>query len=297
MDKRHPMSVRWTYPPDKQAGDAAFAPPDCIPELHQFGYQKHAEARKLPLHFHDRAYEFVYVERGTVTWEIAGLSYPTNAGQWFINYPGEPHKARFNHMEPSQIWWLIIEDPENNTSWLRLPPSERDWVIKGLKELPRLIRAVNRVREQLIRLQATLGTANASTSLFARHQLLDVLLGMFHPASTKTIEPDLKAAVTFTVKKMLENPDKRPTVAEMAEAVHLSESHFYKVFHEVYGQSPIAYLERLRMERACDLLLKDMSITDVALELGYKTSQHFTTVFKKQFGCSPSQWRSKLLPP
>lgn len=290
------MSVSWTYPPIKQASDAASVPAYCIPELYQFGYHEDSKAVPLSLHLHDRAYEFVYVERGSVTWEIADVSYSTNAGQWFLTYPGEAHTARFNHMEPSRIWWLIIKDPEHNTSWLGLTGSERNLVVAFVKQLPRVFRSVNRAREQLSRLQATLATANTSTAFFARHQLLDVLLAMFQPMPTKTIDPDLKAAVVFSVQKIMKNPDKRPTVGEMAEAVHLSESHYFKVFHEIYGQSPIAYLDRVRMERACDLLLMNMSITDVAFELGYKTSQHFTTVFKKQFGSSPSRWKSKFQP-
>ncbi|WP_095090448.1 helix-turn-helix transcriptional regulator [Mesorhizobium sophorae] len=273
------MLVSWTFPPNKQAANAAPAPASCIPELYQFGFHEDSKAVPLSLHLHDRAYEFVYVERGSVTWEIAGVSYPTNAGQWFLTYPGEAHTARFNHMEPSRLWWLIIKDPEHNTSWLGLTRSERNLVVAFVKQLPRVFRSVNRAREQLSRLRATLATANASTALFARHQLLDVLLAMFQPMPISTIDPYLKGAVAFSIQKIMESPDKRPTVGEMAEAVQLSESHYFKVFREVYGQSPIAYLNRVRMERACDLLLMNMSITDVAFELGYKTSQHFTTLF------------------
>jgi len=71
----------------------------------------------------------------------------------------------------------------------------------------------------------------------------------------------------------------------------VSESHFYKLFHEIFGQSPSAYVERFRVERACAMLQTHKSITDIAHELGFKTSQHFTAVFKKLMGSPPSKWK------
>ncbi|WP_081824398.1 helix-turn-helix transcriptional regulator [Paenibacillus sp. UNC451MF] len=60
----------------------------------------------------------------------------------------------------------------------------------------------------------------------------------------------------------------------------------------MYGQSPANYMDRLRIELACQILLqKEISVTTVAMDIGYKTSQHFATVFKKYMGLSPSQWR------
>ncbi|SEO89223.1 AraC family transcriptional regulator [Paenibacillus sp. OV219] len=292
-------AMRWLYPDIAELDRDQWSdvkPPrgGLIPELINLGCQKYSEAYQLTMHAHEQAYEFVYLEHGSVTWEINGVHYPTSAGQWFFTYPGELHKARFDHMEPSRIWWLIVKDPACGSSWLGLVQEERDFIHKRLLQLPRVFRGSNRVREQFERLKATLEQEGEGLKLFTRHQVLEILLGLLQPAPIKTIEPGLREQMVHLVNQLGQSPEKRYSIAEMAQSVNVSESHFFKIFHETFGQSPAAYLERIRIERACVLLQSSQAIIDVAHELGFKTSQHFTNVFRKVIGCSPSMWRRSV---
>jgi hypothetical protein len=149
--------TRWLYPKNfDQMMEAEETGTSLVPELIYLGSQKNAEAFPLTLHRHDHGYEFVYLEQGSVTWELNGVHYPTSAGQWFFTFPGELHKARFNHMEPSRIWWFIMKDPAYDPNWFRMDTAERESIIARLSQLPRVFRASNRVREQFMRLKATL---------------------------------------------------------------------------------------------------------------------------------------------
>lgn len=284
--------IRWVYPAllEKEQ-DAYEEGTSLVPELIMLGYQKYAEAYPLPMHRHKHGYEFVYLEHGSITWEVDGVHYPTHAGQWFYTSPREFHKARFDHMEPSRIWWFILNEPSDELNWFRLNVIEREFIMKRIGQLPRVFRAGNRVHEQFLRLKASLESESPDKALFARHQLLDILLGFLQFTPSTVNEPGLKDVVIRSVNQMVQSPEKRFSIAEMAQAVQVSESHFYKLFHEIFGQSPAAYMVRIRMERACALLKTDIPITEVALELGFATSQHFTTVFKKLIGSSPSEWR------
>ncbi|WP_376768318.1 helix-turn-helix domain-containing protein [Litoribacterium kuwaitense] len=61
----------------------------------------------------------------------------------------------------------------------------------------------------------------------------------------------------------------------------------------MYGQSPTAFVDRLKIDDACrQLSSNQISITQLAYDLGFKTSQHFATVFKKYTGHTPSHWRN-----
>ena len=53
------------------------------------------------------------------------------------------------------------------------------------------------------------------------------------------------------------------------------------------------YLNALRVEKACALLKKDeeRSVTDIALECGFATSQYFATVFRRHCRCTPREYR------
>ena len=63
-------------------------------------------------------------------------------------------------------------------------------------------------------------------------------------------------------------------------------------FRKLFGISPRGLLVRLQVDRAKELLLtSDLSIKEIAFELGYTWQQDFTRAFKKCVGMGPSQWR------
>ena len=57
--------------------------------------------------------------------------------------------------------------------------------------------------------------------------------------------------------------------------------------------SPKKYINRRRMDLACEMLSNDMKITEIAYELGFSSAQHFTNIFRSYYGISPSKWRSR----
>jgi AraC-like DNA-binding protein len=81
-------------------------------------------------------------------------------------------------------------------------------------------------------------------------------------------------------------------IGKLATACSLSVSRFETRFREETGLAPGEYQLKLRMQQAKHLLSEtDMRIIDIALEMGYSSSQHFASVFKRASGTSPSEWR------
>ena len=82
------------------------------------------------------------------------------------------------------------------------------------------------------------------------------------------------------------------TVDYAANTAGLSKSHFEKTFRSLTGFTFIDYLNTMRMLRAQKLLAKtSKSITDIAFECGFNSSNYFTTVFKKHTGTTPLKFR------
>ena len=80
---------------------------------------------------------------------------------------------------------------------------------------------------------------------------------------------------------------------ELASEVGLSPSHLSAVFVAAAGVPPHRWLLGRRVERARELLRRTRrSITDIALSCGFSSSQHFSTVFKAQEGCTPTCFRN-----
>lgn len=86
------------------------------------------------------------------------------------------------------------------------------------------------------------------------------------------------------------------SLADMANAAGLSPMHFAAQFRAVTGYRPHHYLLLCRLERAKELMLDvSRSMLDVALDVGFQTQAHFTTVFKRLTGKTPSAWRDQML--
>lgn len=84
------------------------------------------------------------------------------------------------------------------------------------------------------------------------------------------------------------------TLADMARAVSMSETHFSRRFKAHFGISPHRYLRRVRLEAACDLLsTSDLAIGEIAVRVGYYDHSHLTNDFVKAKGLTPSRYRSQ----
>ena len=92
------------------------------------------------------------------------------------------------------------------------------------------------------------------------------------------------------------NKGERVTVADMAEACFLSESHFRRVFGARMGESPKGYLTRKRLEKAAILLRNGaLSVSQISWSCGFRNHSTFYRDFVKHYGCNPSEYREKNL--
>lgn len=86
------------------------------------------------------------------------------------------------------------------------------------------------------------------------------------------------------------------TVEEMAALVGLGTTLFNERVKSYSGFSPINYLINIRISEAIKLLKqREISVTDIALDTGFYSSQHFSTTFKKLTGYKPSEFRKNHL--
>ena len=91
-----------------------------------------------------------------------------------------------------------------------------------------------------------------------------------------------------------ENFDKHITIPQLARQAGINEAKLKEGFKELYGNSIHTYLQQLRLEKAKQLLLTTtMPITDITYHIGYSHATHFTSLFKKEFGLTPGEWRKE----
>ena len=79
---------------------------------------------------------------------------------------------------------------------------------------------------------------------------------------------------------------------DLARHVALSEDYLTSCFRKELGVTPIAYLNRYRVNQARQLLTDtSKSITEIALEVGFSDSGYFSRVFRREVGVSPEAYR------
>lgn len=98
---------------------------------------------------------------------------------------------------------------------------------------------------------------------------------------------ELMQRIMKCVNAHLSDPDFN--VERLTEEVGISRSQLHRKMKELTGISTNEFIRNLRMEEASRLLRQgDVNITQVAYAVGFNSQTHFSTVFKKYFGMSPT---------
>ncbi|SEK30521.1 helix-turn-helix transcriptional regulator [Parapedobacter koreensis] len=92
-------------------------------------------------------------------------------------------------------------------------------------------------------------------------------------------------------QQLIEQNIRKPySILELAHKVGLNDFKLKKGFKQVLGTTVFGYLYNIRMEKAWQLLADEKRmVNDVAYEVGYKNTHHFSAAFKKKYGILPSQ--------
>ena len=82
------------------------------------------------------------------------------------------------------------------------------------------------------------------------------------------------------------------SLEKIAGALYVNGNYLSRVFREYTGVTLLTYHNRIRCERARGLLVSSgRSITDIGEEVGFVSLAHFSHVFKKYEGCTPTEFR------
>ena len=99
------------------------------------------------------------------------------------------------------------------------------------------------------------------------------------------------------VNKILwEDPSNLPTINELSDILNISPFVLQESYKLVYGKPIFTYFREMQLNRGAFMLKEtNISITEIALELGYASQSNFGYAFKKQYNLSPSLYRQKYI--
>lgn len=244
---------------------------------------------------------FYYVVEGKFEWVINNQHYILYPSDLAIILPGQSFGAEKGYLEIGTLWWLHIEPDRSNPDtammlgkWSNISPGEIITIRKIL--LLNNIPVISKLREAgsvLQSLQTELFTQELGYSTRV-NQLVDELFILVTRQLTRQNNSHRDFPQTFLKleKTLRQNLSHQWTVEEMAALVGLGTTAFSEKVKNFTGFSPLNYLINIRISEAIRLLKRmDVNVTNIALETGFYSSQHFSTTFKKLTGYTPSQFR------
>ena len=84
-------------------------------------------------------------------------------------------------------------------------------------------------------------------------------------------------------------------LTELAAVVHMSLFHFARLFRHSTGHPPHRFVIRRRIARAREFLARpELTIAEISRQVGFRTPNHFTTVFRRVSGVTPREYRIEL---
>ncbi|MDU0206045.1 helix-turn-helix transcriptional regulator [Paenibacillus sp. MAH-36] len=119
------------------------------------------------------------------------------------------------------------------------------------------------------------------------------IFGLMIPQKN-TEEPDAGPAgwIPRSIEYMNMHYTENINVQDVAAYISVHRAYFSKIFAEQIGMTPIQYLQKLRMERALQLLQQTRhSVSEIAMTLGYPDLYSFSRAFSKYYAVSPSKVR------
>jgi AraC-like DNA-binding protein len=112
------------------------------------------------------------------------------------------------------------------------------------------------------------------------------------PALRASTRSELHARLQRGRERMHDGLGERLDLAAIARAAGMALHHFHRAFRALHGETPHAYLTRLRLERAARLLVAtEWSVTAICAAVGFESLGSFSTLFRRRFGRAPSAFR------
>jgi AraC-like DNA-binding protein len=116
-------------------------------------------------------------------------------------------------------------------------------------------------------------------------------------AGSPGVRPAAHPAVQHAMRLLESDLAASWTLEQLGASVNLAPGYLVRLFGRSVGMSPIAYLNRIRAERAAGLLIEtELPVSMIGTMVGWHDPSHATRRFRSTFGLSPSQYRSAFRP-
>lgn len=213
----------------------------------------------------------------------AGGDLTVSAGQALVIPAGTAHAYRADAADPWTIWWAHVAGERVGAPVRLVCPDEAPRVL----DLHEPLRTRSLVEDAITLLERDETRPSLLAASGVGWALLTQLAADAVAGGRTPVEPVRQAQEHL--RRHFEQPVRVP---DLARAAGLSTSHFSALFRAATGGGVLEYVKRLRMARACELLITTpRTVAEVASAVGYDDPFYFSRQFRAVHGCSPVRYR------
>jgi AraC-like DNA-binding protein len=245
-----------------------------------------------------------YIIEGRFEWRINHQPYVFYPGDVAVVLPGTPFGSDKGALEIGSFTWLHLGVQKLDSGqillgkWSGLSDSEAAAIGKILLLNPSpVLSRFNDAGKTLKCIHAELFNNELAYQARVNHQIDELLISITRQMTRQNHSSrDFPKTFMHLEEVLRQNLSHQWTVEEMAALVGMGTTLFTERVKSYSGFSPINYLINIRISEAIKMLKRpDISVTDIALDTGFYSSQHFSTTFKKLTGFRPSEFRKNHL--
>lgn len=271
-----------------------------LPLVTALGAIRSRSVRRLVWHSHE-AHELLFMLEGVNSYEIRGQGTVTLAGgHLLLMPPGAAHRGRDDVRMPSVLCGILFQ-PCGHRAWVNsiFTREELRSMDRELRKHPFALRPFNRELTRILARLMQYGEAFKSDhhDSFAKANLRALACLAIIESLRQLAAPTRADSATIASKARdyLEKRFAEPVqMTDLARHLGLSRARMFEVFKKHTGLTPNDYLLRQRVEHAREQLAKtSRSITDIALDVGFSSSQYFANVFRRYTGMTPLEHRQR----
>ena len=214
-------------------------------------------------------------------------------GEALIVFPDEAHITGSNGIDPCDMYALQFNLSEQD-DFLGLSAEKGRRLCEALRNLKSRHISMNPVAFSLVKSAFECFFVMTEDSRIEGAAFLACFLYTLLHLPAVNVSPGVAAndRILRVLDYIAENITQPLSLAELADYAGYSLSRFKALFREITGQTPAQYIAMRKVEQAKQMLRRpEMSITDIAYDLGWSSSNYFCAVFKKYTNMSPMSYR------
>jgi AraC-like DNA-binding protein len=235
--------------------------------------------------------EIGFIEHGSVEWWDGEVLDEAGPGSVLIDHPGDWQGGASAIVHPCTRYWLRFNFPERSN----LPGLSLSTTLSMKQSYDGMVRrhfpgspGVRDLMRQLLQEQRDPDDFSEDFGRALFHQILISVLRDYERNRTRHVSSTIGKALEY----FSANLGSDIHMGEVSALVGLSTGYFHDIFLRETGFTPARYHLRLRIAAAKEaLIVTDRSITHIAVDLGFSSSQYFATTFRKVVGLTPVQYR------